>query len=141
MFNSKKALLFFCFLAACSSKTNQSNTFNQLVNPGKIAGSQQVDFSNFGDAQWTQVCFFAPYTSKGQSASALGFDWEVTEETDIETNDRINVVVFATNTEVTEYLSIPINKISRFQNATKQCVARSNAIFTFENTSYIYRTK
>ena len=126
-------------LMACIAEQKDSLTYKQLINPTNLTNSKQVDFANIGDSEWNKVCFFAPYTAKGISKQALGFDWEVTEQTDIASNEGINVIVFATESKVTEYFAIPRNKIDSFRNIPAQCIPRSKAVFTFEDTSYIYR--
>lgn len=126
-------------LVACVADKHLSDTYKRLIDPANLTNSKKIDFSSVGDDKWTKVCFFGPYTVEGTSKIALGFDWEVTQKTDIGSNEGINVVVFTTDTEVTEYLTIPRNKIDRFADLPTPCIPRSNAVFTFEDTSYIYR--
>jgi hypothetical protein len=140
MVNSKKLLLILALvLSACSENQKKSDTYKKIIDPQNLPNSRKVDFANFGVGNWNKVCFFEPYTARGKSTIALGFDWEVTEKTDIGSNEGINVIVFATDSEATEYLEIPRNKIDSFALLPTPCIPRNNAVFTYEDTSYIYR--
>ena len=90
--------------------------------------------------QWLRVCFFGPYTLDSRSSNVLGFDWEVTKQTEIGGNDSINAVVFATDKRVTEFVVVPRNKAD-FWKLSGQCFYRNDAAFYYDPKVWSYLHK
>jgi len=131
------ALCFSALLAGCY-EASDSPTQQRIV--GEIARQAPgpISFSNIADEKWSRVCFFGPYTLN--STEVLGFDWEVTKKTGIGGDDTINVIVFATNNEVTEFVVVPRHKAD-FWKLSRQCFPRSNANFIYQEKVWSYLHK
>ena len=87
---------------------------------------ETLDLSKFGGGDWTKVCFLGPYNE--MSEKALGFDWKVSEHTDVLNSDGHNVIVFATESEVTEYVVHSRGK-GDFWKLSGECFSRKNSNF------------
>lgn len=94
-----------------------------------------INFKDIANSQWSRVCFFGPYTVK--SSDVLGFEWEVGEKTNVTTDDTINVIVFATENEVTEYAVIPRDKAD-FWKLSRQCFPRNDSKLIYQVSVHSY---
>ena len=68
----------------------------------KNSNYQFIDFSTLQGDAWTKVCFLGPYNV--ESTKALGFEWDVTKHTNVLASDGHNVIIFATETDVVNYV-------------------------------------
>ncbi|MFP3362629.1 hypothetical protein R0J93_03040 [Pseudoalteromonas sp. SIMBA_148] len=79
-----------------------SETSEEIYTDIKANNFEKLNLSTVGGDKWTKVCFLGPYNEK--SEKALGFNWQVSEHTDVLKSDGHNVIVFATESEVIEYV-------------------------------------
>ncbi|HWU35097.1 MAG TPA: hypothetical protein VN023_07675 [Methylovorus sp.] len=94
-----------------------------------------IDFKNLADKQWSLVCFFGPYASK--SSDVLGFNWELENKIEVMGDESINVIVFATEKNVTKFVVIPREKAD-FAEMSRQCFPRNDAVFIYDNVKSSY---
>ena len=92
----------------------------------KANNFESLNLSTFAGDKWTKVCFLGPYNE--MSEKALGFNWSVSEHTDVLTSDGHNVIVFATESEVIEYVVHSRNK-GDFWQLSGECFNRESASF------------
>lgn len=122
-------------LAACGGPgaAIRSALTQQVTQPQ----ATQLDLRPLGDATWTRVCFFGPYSGNREAAQALGFAWDLAGKTAIAQADHINVLVFATADRVVAYLEFPRATADfGFAATTPQnCIPRDAAILTKEPTA------
>ena len=104
-----------------ASKTNE-----EIYSEIKASNFKTLDLSKLGGDEWTKVCFLGPYNE--MSEKALGFDWQVSEHTDVLKSDGHNVIVFATESKVIEYVVHSRGK-SDFWQLTGECFSRKNSYF------------
>lgn len=83
-----------------------------------------IDFSTLQGNKWTKVCFLGPYNI--QSSKTLGFDWDISQYTDVLTSDGHNVVVFATESDVINYI-VHERRYGDFWKLSGQCFVRKNS--------------
>lgn len=125
------------FLFGCYEETDrpeQLKIINAIIS--QIPGP--INFKSIADEKWSRVCFFGPYTSK--STDVLGFEWRVESKTEIGGNESINVIAFATEKEVTEFVVIPRAKVD-FAAMSRQCFPRNDAIFIYDSLKSSYVRK
>ena len=121
-------------LLGCHEK---SNSLEQLKVVNEVISQVQkpIDFQTIGSDKWSRVCFFGPYAT--ESSDVLGFDWDVTQKIENHGNEGVNTIVFTTQTQVTEFVVMPRNKVD-FWKLSRQCFARANAKFIYDGSSYIH---
>ncbi|MDO6608643.1 hypothetical protein, partial [Saccharophagus degradans] len=90
------------FIGCTDNESVASKTSDEIYSKLKAENFASLDLSNFGGNDWTKVCFLGPYNE--MSEKALGFNWQVSEFTDVLKSDGHNVIVFATESEVIEYV-------------------------------------
>jgi hypothetical protein len=132
-----KQVIVFCFaalLAGCY-ETSVSPTQHRIVSEIARQAPGPISLSHIADEKRSRVCFFGPYTHK--SSDVLGFDWDVTKKTGIRSDDTINVIVFATNDEVTEFVVVPRNEAD-FWKLSQQCFSRNDAQFIYQERVWSY---
>jgi hypothetical protein len=96
-------IITFALIISCTDNEYvASNKSDEIYSELKAKKFEKLDLSNFGGDVWTKVCFLGPYNE--MSEKALGFNWQVSEYTDVLKSDGHNVIVFATESEVTEYV-------------------------------------
>ncbi len=125
-------------LLGCTERWDTSAEVN-IVNEIVSQAPKAIDFKYIANNDWSRVCFFGPYTRT--SKDSLGFDWEVTEKTPIGYDDTINVIVFATEKKVTEFVNVPRGKAD-FWKLSNQCFPRNNAKFIYDGPvrSYLHNS-
>ena len=121
-------------LFGCYEKTDSPEQL-RIVSSIISQAPGPINFKNIAVDRWSRVCFFGPYTLK--SSDVLGFKWEVEKKTVIGGDDSINVVVFATEKDVTEFVVIPRGKAD-FAGMSRQCFPRNDAIFRYDNVKSSY---
>lgn len=72
-----------------------------MVQANKIPN---IDFSTFTPNNWDRLFIFGPYTSYVEIDNALGRFWLYSRFTTIESNDRVNLLVFTKGNRVVEYI-------------------------------------
>lgn len=125
-------LLFSCHEATDSPA--QVRIVNEIV----AQASKPIDLTKIANGEWSRVCFFGPYTLK--SSDVLGFDWDVTKKTVVSVDDTINVIVFATEKQVAEFVVIPRHKAD-FWKLSRQCFRRKDAKFIYDGSVWSYLHK
>ncbi len=85
---------------------------------------EYVDLEEFGSDRWQRVCFLGPYN--GDSSSALGFSWEITDFTNTLSSDGHNVLIFATDSEVVDFI-IQSRSHGDFWEMSGKCLDRKNS--------------
>lgn len=85
---------------------------------------ESIDFSKLGGPTWTKVCFFGPYSDS--SEVELGFKWRVSEHTDVLKSDGHNVIVFATDSNVTSFV-VQSRAYGDFAKLSRKCLPRPSA--------------
>jgi hypothetical protein len=114
-------------LSGCSDSGDvTSNMSEDIYSEIKASNYDTLDLSDLGSYEWAKVCFLGPYNE--MSEKALGFDWQVSEHTDVLKSDGHNVIVFATESKVIEYVIYPRDK-GDFWQLTGQCFRRNNSNF------------
>ena len=93
---------------------------------------KSIDFSGYGGDEWTKVCFLGPYNL--QSEKALGFAWHVSEHTNVLQSDGHNVIVFATEDKVIEYVVHP-RGYGDFWKLSGKCYSRESSKFIKDKES------
>ncbi len=121
----------------CYEKTDNPEQL-KIINEITAQAPNSIDFKNIANDKWSRVCFFGPYALK--SNDILGFDWDVTKKTSVSGDDTINIIVFATEKQVTEFVVVPRAKAD-FWKLSRQCFPRNNAKFIYEPSvwSYLYK--
>lgn len=103
-----------------------SNTSEEIYSELNANNFESLDLSQFGGNDWTKVCFLGPYNE--MSEKALGFNWQVSEHTDVLKSDGHNVIVFATETKVIDYVVFSRGK-GDFWQLSGDCFNRKNSYF------------
>lgn len=124
-------------LIGCNEKTDSPEQL-KIVREITAHAPKPIDFKNISDNKWSHVCFFGPYTLK--SNDVLGFDWDVTKKTAVSGDDTMNVIVFATEKQVTEFVVVPRRKAD-FWKLSRQCFPRNNARFVYDGLVRSYMHK
>lgn len=135
----KKLITYFLafLLFGCYEKTDSPAQL-KIINQLAALAPKPIDFKNIANEKWSRVCFFGPYTLK--SNDVLGFDWDVTKKTAVGGDDTINVIVFATEKQVTEFVVVPRGKAD-FWKLSRQCFPRNNARFIYDGSVWSYLPK
>ena len=87
---------------------------------------ESINLSKFGGVNWTKVCFLGPYNES--SEKALGFNWQVSKYTEVLRSDGHNVIVFATESEVIEYV-VHSRGSGDFWQLSGECFNRNSSTF------------
>lgn len=85
---------------------------------------QYIDFQAMGNDKWTRVCFLGPYNEN--SEKLLGFPWHITDYTNVLNSDGHNVIIFATDTEVVDFI-IQTRSNGDFYTMSGRCLPRNNS--------------
>lgn len=103
-----------------------SETSEEIYAAIKASNFEKLNLSTLGGDKWEKVCFLGPYNE--MSEKALGFNWQVSAHTDVLKSDGHNVIVFATESEVIEYVVHSRGK-GDFWQLSGECFSRENANF------------
>ncbi len=131
----KRFIIFAMFLivAACSDggyvQSEESKKIWKLL---ETEDFKSINFSTYGGKDWTKVCFLGSYNE--QSEKALGFSWHVSEHTDVLKSDGHNVIVFATESKVIEYV-IHSRGYGDFWKLSGECYPREKSKFIKDKES------
>ncbi|XID75379.1 hypothetical protein ACF3NA_02190 [Alkanindiges sp. WGS2144] len=122
---SWKLLLYCVLLTACSNNEYKTSTTSNQIS-AQLESNQfaSIDFSKLAGQQWTKVCFLGPYNEN--SAKVLGFNWQVSDHTPVLKSDSYNVIIFATDTKVIEYVTHRRDQ-GDFWQWSGQCLPRESA--------------
>lgn len=114
-------------LFGCSdNEYTASKTGEAIYSELKANNFENIDLSKLGGDDWTKVCFLGPYNE--MSEKTLGFNWQVSEHTDVLKSDGHNVIVFATESEVIEYV-VHSRGRGDFSQLSGECFSRNNSNF------------
>lgn len=113
------------FLCGCKDRGYiAGETSDAIYEQLKANDFEMVNLAEFAGSSWTKVCFLGPYNQ--MSEEVLGFDWQVSEHTEVLRSDGHNVIVFATESQVVEYV---VHSRSRgdFGQLSGKCFKRSDS--------------
>lgn len=123
----KLALISACALVACSDPVYVASDLSKAISEElQENDDRSINFAQFTGNNWSQVCFFGPYNER--SSEALGFEWNIGDHTDVLHSDGHNVIVFATEKEVLEYVIHSRGK-GDFSELSGECFPRGKASF------------
>lgn len=103
-----------------------SQTSAEIYAQLKANNFETLELSKLGGNGWTKVCFLGPYNE--MSEKALGFSWRVSKHTNVLKSDGHNVIVFATDAKVVEYV-VHSRDRGDFWQLSGKCFNRKNADF------------
>lgn len=128
MYMNRAAIIFkLASLFGCTDDGYVANkTSEEIYAAIKANNLENLNLSGLGGSRWTKVCFLGPYNE--MSEKALGFSWQVSEHTDVLKSDGHNVIVFAYESEVIEYVVHSRSK-GDFWQLSGECFNRENANF------------
>lgn len=140
-----KFLLYGLLLTACSTNEYQTNVSSPSISISREIAEQlesnqfgSVDFSKLAGPQWSKVCFLGPYNEN--SAQVLGFDWHIAKHTHVLQSDSHNVIIFATDTQVIDYV-IQRRDQGDFWQWSGRCLPRKDAILMRDDRNGHWKTK
>jgi hypothetical protein len=100
---------------------------NEDKEPLNLATETNIlDFSRSIAGEWTQFCFFPPYTFNKAASKGLGFAWDLEKKSDIYLQDDISLLVFADNEQVLRYDEVKRDEID-FSALGQGCVSHAQA--------------
>lgn len=130
---NRYVLLIVLLLAACSeSVPEQSEGSKRISALIKSQHYKNIDFSVYGSSIWTKVCFLGPYNE--QSEALLNLPWKISSHTNVLKDDGHNVIIFATESKVIEYV-VHSRGRGDFSKLSGQCIPRSESQFRNKNNS------
>jgi len=127
----KKVIIFFIliFLTSCSNKQEENEISKSIYSQLKQSEWKVIDFSKTVPFQYEKVCILGPYTTNESAEQALGFYWDVQKETEISTNDGINLIVFIKENKVISYVEHSRAK-GDFWKLSRKCLDYNSSILT-----------
>jgi hypothetical protein len=127
----KKVIIFFIliFLTSCSNKQEKNEISKSIYSQLKQSEWKVIDFSKTVPFQYEKVCILGPYTTNESAEQALGFYWDVQKETEISTNDGINLIVFIKENKVISYVEHSRAK-GDFWKLSRKCLDYNSSILT-----------
>jgi hypothetical protein len=136
--NTAVIVLMLSFLVGCDGLSSRAQ--QKIANEIAAQSLGEMNLEGIAGIRWSRVCFFGPYTPPGWSSTVLGLDWDVTRFTDIEDNEGMNIVVFASKKEVFDFVPLA-RKRADFWKLSGQRFNRGEAIFYYDQKvhSYLHR--
>lgn len=132
-------ILILLLLTGCDEASySRSDASIELEDQLKRNEYKFVNFSELQGDKWTKVCFLGPYNT--QSSNALGFEWDITKHTDVLASDGHNVIIFATDSKVINFI-IHGRGYGDFWRLTGQCFPRENSKFYKDQKSGAWYAK
>lgn len=120
-------ILILALIVGCTDNGNvPSKRSDEIYSELKAKKLESLDLSSFSGHDWTKVCFLGPYNE--MSEKALGFNWQVSKYTDVLKSDGHNVIIFATESEVIEYV-VHSRDRGDFWQLSGKCFNRSKSKF------------
>lgn len=120
------------FVAACTNTKYESHPTNKAISAQLEANDfKSIQFSKLGSNKWKKVCFLGPYNEN--SSQLLGFKWNISDFTSVLNSDSHNVIIFATDTDVIEYVIHPRDK-GDFSEVSGECFPRETSNFVRDTT-------
>ena len=130
-----KAIIFLllCFVSCSNSSQieNDIDLINKVFTAVKEHNTGNISFSNLTNFDWDNVCIFSPYTPVDSINSALGFNWELSDKTNLQHDDVICLIVFMKGKDVVKYLLYPRSK-GDFSALNERCYSREKAVYKVE---------
>jgi hypothetical protein len=128
MMNKIIVLALAVFISACSGHGyDQGLTSKEIWAEIEANNYKAIDFAKISGQAWTRVCFIGPYNE--DSEQILGFPWHVSEHTDALKSDSHNVIVFATESDVLEFVVHP-RDYGDFWKLSGHCLNRESSKLT-----------
>lgn len=93
------------------------------------SGKTIIDLPKSVPSAWQRVCVFKPYTIPADVSRALGFAWDVEAHSAIQTNERINLLVFINGWDVVAAVDYP-RADGDLIRLPSTCYRRADAKFT-----------
>jgi hypothetical protein len=127
----KKIIIFFIiiFLTSCTGNKEANEISKSIYSQLKQSGWKVIDFSKTVPFRFEKVCILGPYTSNESAKQALGFFWDVEKETEISTNDGINLIAFIKENKVISYVEHSRSK-GDFWKLSGKCLEYNNSILS-----------
>ena len=115
-------------ILGCSGNDYTSNKISYLIDSELEKNQYQfIDFSKLYGPEWSKICFLGPYNER--SNELLGFNWQVSDHTDVLKSDGHTVIIFASDIKVIGYVEHRRGQ-SGLEYLTDQCFSRENAVLT-----------
>ena len=89
-----------------------------------------LSVAEFGGADWEKICFLGPYSN--DSSEVIGFDWEITDYTDVLDSDGHNVLVFVADGAVQDFI-VHIRSKGDFSTLSGSCLKRNQQVIITKN--------
>ena len=125
--NRLQILVLTLLIAGCTNEGYLPSKTSKAIDAELVANNfESINLTKFGGASWSRVCFLGPYNEN--SAKALGFNWQVSKHTEVLRSDGHNVIVFATKSEVIEYV-VHSRGAGDFWQLSGECFNRNNSTF------------
>ena len=125
---------FWILLASCSSNIqieNDTDLINKIFFAVKEHNTQDISFKKLTNFKWDKACIFPPYTPIDSINAALGFNWKLSDKTNIQHDDVSCLIVFAEGRTVVKYLLYPRNKVD-FSALVERCYSQEQAVYKVE---------
>jgi len=84
-----------------------------------------LSVAELGGTDWEKVCFLGPYSN--DSSEVIGFDWEITDYTDVLVSDGHNVLVFVADDIVKDFIVQSRSK-GDFSTLNGSCLQRNQQV-------------
>lgn len=91
-----------------------------------------IDLRQTGKGEWTKICFFAPYSDNRTAKHILGFNWNLEQETTIDSDDTVSLLVYLRGKYVVTNAQVKRNKYD-FAHLHGQCFDRADTLFILDN--------
>ena len=127
----KKVIIFFIiiFLTSCSNNKEVNKISESIYSQLKQSEWKVTDFSKVVPFKYERVCILGPYTLNESAEQALGFYWDVEKETEISSNDGINLIAFIKENKVISYIEHSRAK-GDFSKLSRKCLNYNNSVLT-----------
>ena len=122
-------LLALALLAACGRPG--ADISREIARQYQLSGGGSVNLAQAVPGPWEEVCVLGPRSDNIAAGNTLGFDWDAEGRTSIETDERISLLVFVKDGEVTQYVEHP-RADGDFSRVSGKCFAREESGFVHE---------
>lgn len=120
MLNANRFIIFtLCCLGLNACQLNQ---YVPEVNNG------MVDLRQTGKGEWTKICVFAPYSDDQDAKRILGFEWDLEQQTTIDTDDSVSLLVYVRGQYVVGNAQLKRTQYD-FAHLHGQCFKRADTLF------------
>ena len=123
-------VLFFCLimvsLTSCDSPISEVS--EEISRQFQASGRTFVNLADVLPTPWDKVCILGPYSDNNATKKAIGFNWDVTTQSSIESNDHIALLLFIEGQKVVKAVEHS-RRDGDFTNLSRQCFFRTHATF------------